>query len=302
MNASACVQLWQKELKDTGTADRERQRAGTLLNGDLAALKLLKQSMGSRAQLETNFYVSSSAADQISVRVRGAVIGTVALSYGMPKFTGGGLEEQNWNSKQVLKLIQSHLKKTSLVEKNIEARILTILESKGVRLQGHPLRNHAAVKFPPGSGGLRIQFPNPSAPRGGSAVGGHVDILTRKGRGRGSILRVLELKKPGAAEGVHKTLEQAIAYCVGIVEAGCPAIWKLYGYSKGTPPIALEATAVVFKTAKCGLEACQKVLSEMGSTKIGDFPLSLSILLYTLDAKGKLSLEEVPNPDPRTPL
>lgn len=296
MNARECVEKRQMQLKESGTATRERERASSLLKGELNALKAMKKSMGSRSKLGTSFYISTSAKGEISVRVRGEVVGTVTLQDGAPKFTGGELKDEDWNSKKVLNVIKAHAPKTSSVEKNIEAALLTMLESKVERAVGHPLRKHAAVKFPPGTGALRIQFPNPAAPRGDKSTG-HVDILARRGSGRSSILRVLEVKKPKATDSVRKTLEQAIAYCVGIAEAASPDIWKLYGYSKGTPPAALEATAVLDKDSKgCDFETCQKVLSEMGSAKIGPFNLSLSILLYTLDARGKLKLEQVPDP------
>ncbi|MDX2023267.1 MAG: hypothetical protein SF187_23740 [Deltaproteobacteria bacterium] len=289
MTANECVRDVQAKLLNSVTVERERQRAEALVSGETDTIMLLKKSMRSRNQFHASFYVSISATNKISVRVKGAVVGTVTFKSGVPKFTGGELKDENWNSNAVLALIRSHSdRKIPLAEKNVEAALLTMLEED--RAPGHPLRRHAAVKYP--HAGLRIQFPNPASPRGGNNTG-HVDILARRGTGRGSVLRVLELKKPGRVD-VRKTLEQAIAYCVGIVEARSEALWKLYGYAKGTPPSSLEATAVVEKNGTCSSEACQSVLSQMGTAKIGGFDLSLSVLLYTFNDKGNLILAEVP--------
>jgi len=147
--------------------------------------------------------------------------------------------------------------------------------------------NQALVTYPATSRqstrGVPCQFPVPVSARGGVTAptrrsAGYTDLLTRKGRGRNSRLRVLELKAPGARD-EGTALDQAVAYCAALeclLERG-EWFGKLLGYANPRPP--LEATAVVEQSdaARESLRAC---LDRLAESRAGFPRLKLSALLY----------------------
>ena len=114
------------------------------------------------------------------------------------------------------------------------------------------------------------------SPTGRSA--GHTDLLTRKGRGRSSRLRVLELKAPGAQD-EGSALDQAVAYCAALeclLERG-EGFGELLGFANPHPP--LEATAVVEHSDEAS-RTLRKGLDRLAESRASFPRLRLSALLY----------------------
>jgi hypothetical protein len=133
-------------------------------------------------------------------------------------------------------------------EHELEARILSQLEvRRGADKFGGTLRGvrHAGItrhEYP-------LQFPLPlSASKGHPTDSrGNVDVLVRRGSGRGTHLGVWELKAPGEFQ---HALAQAYVYAVTLAlvlrSRSGPAWYRLFGFGGGVPrDLALEAAVVV---------------------------------------------------------
>jgi hypothetical protein len=153
---------------------------------------------------------------------------------------------------------------------------------RSIRAGGAPWRHQAVVTYPV-RGGIPYQFPLPASPRGGAGSAGssgvgHSDILLRRGLGRSSRLRVLELKKPRAAD-VAASLGQAVAYAAAIdllMRRGT-AYRALLGYQNFTPP--LEATAFVEDSPEAR-DALSDALAQLQRESTRLPGLRLSALFY----------------------
>ena len=157
-------------------------------------------------------------------------------------------------------------------------------------------RHQALVRYPARTNmGVPYQLPVPIKARGGAGAlvgdgAGHTDLLTRKGLGRSSRLRVLELKGP-RAEDVSTALDQAVTYAASLRIQMDRGEWypRLLGYPKYTPP--LEATAVVADSETARAEVGDALHSLNRSTD--SFPkLRLSALFYRWKpaASGKIEV------------
>ena len=155
---------------------------------------------------------------------------------------------------------------------------------RSIRKDREDWRHQALVRYPARTNiGVPYQLPVPIRARGGAGalVGdgtGHTDLLTRKGLGRSSRLRVLEVKGPRAGD-VSTALDQAVAYAAAVRFLMDRGVWypRLLGYPNYTPP--LEATAVVGDSAEARAEV-EYALEGLSRSK-GTFPnLRLSALFY----------------------
>ena len=166
---------------------------------------------------------------------------------------------------------------------------------RSIRKNRKQWRHQALVRYPPRTNkGAPYQLPVPIKARGtpGALLGagaGHTDLLTRKGLGRSSRLRVLELKGPRAGD-VSTSLEQGVAYAAALRTQMDRGEWypRLLGYPNYTPP--LEATAVVADSeeARAEVEAALEGLSRSTAT----FPkLRLSALFYRWEPAASGQIE-----------
>jgi hypothetical protein len=160
------------------------------------------------------------------------------------------------------------------VEREVEARILVELEGDAAaRKFAGTLRNvrHCGLtrhEYP-------VQYPVPISANTGRprASRGNIDILARRGGGRGTRLSVWELKRPDALGAFQKALAQAYIYAVTLALMlrgdGGGEWYRLFGFRGPVPEsLAVEAVAVVTedqaKRAGAALES------------LGDSPLVLA--------------------------
>lgn len=155
---------------------------------------------------------------------------------------------------------------------------------RSIRKDRRQWRHQALVRYPARTNmGVPYQLPVPVRARGGAGAlvgdgAGHTDLLTRKGLGRSSRLRVLELKRPTAGD-VSTSLEQAVAYTAALRFLMDRGEWypRLLGYPNYTP--LLEATAVVGDSERARAEVADALEGLRRST--ATFPeLRLSALFY----------------------
>lgn len=267
-----------------------------------------------RRRRDMMFYVNTSSIEKrslrLSVRIHGVECGEVRLSGSSARpfkptnhegpfaacWDGDGSEALPWADPAV----RRYLEKAAVTaqdgalasrESAVQAALI-----RSMKENGEAWRNQALVKYPAGRGvGVPYQFPIPITAREGVAsVGGshsgHADLLTRKGRGRHTRLRVLEIKGPGAGD-VAQSLVQAVAHAAALQLLLARGDWypELLGFPNYIP--SLEATAVVADSARARkqLEASLESLGRAASS----FPkLRLSALFYTWEpsASGRVEI------------
>ena len=246
---------------------------------------------------------------QLSVRVHGVQCGKVDLRGSKDRpFTPHNHEsvfEECWETTDAKSLPWTHPSVRSYLEQAEKvARTSTFgtreaavqaATIRSIRKDREQWRHQALVRYPARTNkGVPYQLPVPIKARGGvgALVGdgaGHTDLLTRKGLGRSSRLRVLELKAPGATD-VSTALDQAVTYAAAlrtIMDWG-ECYPRLLGYPNYSPP--LEATAVVADSeeARAEVEAALESLSRSTAT----LPkLRLSALFYRWEPTASGQIE-----------
>ncbi len=268
------------------------------------------------------FYVNASSIAerkpslQLSVRAHGVQCGRVELTGSKDRpftplhhesvFPGcweaSGATSLPWKHPSVRKYLEraEEVARTSAVatrEAAVEAATI-----RSIRRDRRQWRYQALVRYPARTNlGVPYQLPVPIRARGGAGRllgdgAGHTDLLTRKGLGRSSRLRVLELKGPRAGD-VSASLDQAVAYAAALRTLMTRGEWypKLLGYPKYVPP--LEATAVVADSKKARAEIRDAL--ESLSRSIATFPeLRLSALFYRWEpaASGRIEITHEQGP------
>jgi hypothetical protein len=104
---------------------------------------------------------------------------------------------------------------------------------------------------PVGIAGFPFQCPVPLSASGGSPkpTRGNIDILARRGRGRGTKLSVWELKAPRAlAHAVEQAYIYAVTLALMLRAPGGLAWYHTFGFSSATLPTRLALEAVVAVT------------------------------------------------------
>ena len=262
------------------------------------------------------FYVNTSSIRernprlQLSVRVHGVQCGQVQLTGSKDRpFTPLNHESvfsECWEDGDATSLPWTHPSVRRYLERAEEVAPTTPIATqeaaveaatiRSIRKDRKQWRHQALVRYPARTNmGVPYQLPVPIKARGGvgGLVGGgagHTDLLTRKGLGRSSRLRVLELKGPRAGD-VSTALDQAVAYAAALRILMDQGEWypRLLGYPNYTPP--LEATAVVADSAKARAEIGDALESLSRST--ANFPkLRLSALFYQWEpsASGQIDV------------
>ena len=261
------------------------------------------------------FYVNTSSIGErnprlrLSVRVHGVQCGRVELTGSKDRpFTPLNHETvfpECWEASDTTSLPWTHpsvRRYLEQAEKVVRTSAFGTREAavqaatiRSIRKDRKQWRYQALVRYPARTNkGVPYQLPVPIRARGepGALVGdgaGHTDLLTRKGLGRSSRLRVLELKGPRAGD-VSTALDQAVAYAAALRTLMDRGEWypRLLGYPNYTPP--LEATAVVADSEEARAEVGDALESLSRSTAA--FPkIRLSALFYRWEPAASGQIE-----------
>lgn len=254
---------------------------------------------------DTVFHISASRVKEknphitLSVRVHGVQAGEVRLTgSGERRFTPSKVESHfadcwedpdvqslPWRDPGVRRFLDAASRTVAAGELGSREAALEAATLRAIQ-GGNDWRYQTPVLYPAGSGGIPYQFPLPVRARdevdaAGGTSAGYADILLRSGKGRSSRLRVLELKRPGAADAAS-ALDQAVAYAaaLNLLMERAPAYRTLLGYEKfgdRIPP--LEATAFV-DDSPANMAALSDAIERLDRAKERLPRLRLSALLY----------------------
>jgi len=306
------VEQVQKGIEDSQLA-RMDNIARRMVDAEPAVTNFLRTIRKRRHMM---FYVNPSSIGegnprlQLSVRVHGVQCGRVELTGSKDRpFTPLNRESVFpgcWKANDATSLPWTHPSVRRYLERAEEVARTSAVATReaaveaatirSIRSDRRQWRHQALVRYPARTSlGVPYQLPVPIRARGGAGGllgdgAGHTDLLTRKGLGRSSRLRVLELKGPRAGD-VATSLDQAVAYATALRTLMNRGEWypRLLGYPNYVPP--LEATAVVADSERARAEVGDAL--DGLSRSMGTFPeLRLSALFYRWEpaASGRIEV------------
>ena len=269
-------------------------------------LRAIRSREGTMFYMNTSGVKANSATLSLDVRVHGRNCGQVIWKGDedrtfKPKnlrglFSGCGGEELGYGLPWADSRVAAYLKKAvekaerdgcPVNEASVQAGMIRSLCHDREQWSDQVLVTYPATSRQT-TRGVPYQFPVPVSARGGITAptgrgAGYTDLMTRKGRGQGSRLRVMELKAPGARD-EGTALDQAVAYCAALeclLERG-EWFGQLLGYADPHPP--LEATAVVVNS-DATRQTLRTRLDRLAESRASFPRLKLSVLLYQWDTR-----------------
>lgn len=192
-------------------------------------------------------------------------------------------------------------KTKKVTEHRIEAEFLKQMAIGASSKFKGTLKNIQPVLF----AGFPLQFPLPISGNTGKpeAGGGHIDILARRGTGKGTRISIWELKKPNAT--AH-AIEQAYIYAVTMIKmlrSESEETWykKIIGFNGKLPDkLTIESViAVSFTVEKKKTDFVKKLekFKKENELQIGNDTINLYIAHYLFDTNNKenpLTIESNP--------
>ena len=223
---------------------------------------------------------------------------------------GGGMQQKfNWRSVQA-KAFRKYFKKPSFCqdlkspEHMIESEFLKQMAHSTSGKFAGTLKNIQPVLL----AGCPFQFPLPiSGNKGEPKIGkgnkpgkGNIDILARRGTGKGTRISIWELKKPNSRD---HAIEQAYIYAVTLIKMlrspQSGAIWynNIIGF-KGNIPNSLTIESVVAvsidKRNHTAFESKMRNFKEANSLTVGNDNIKLCVAYYEYEngSRNPLSLPQ----------